>query len=104
MCVLAKHFHSHFCGEKIFLLYLLNGEKKKSQKEQRWQCIWESIQTLAKMKLFITFPESPCVTSVTAFLSQSVHIVTSQRILELLIRIPFFMNALENDTPLMSAY
>lgn len=102
MCVLGKHFHSLFRGEKIFCCTLLN--ERKSQKEQRLQCIWESIQTHAKMKLFITFPESPCVTSVTAFLSQSVHIVTSQRILELLIRIPFFMNALENDTPLISAY
>lgn len=104
MCVLAKHFHSHFCGENIFFVVFTEWRGKKSQKEQRWQCIWESIQTLAKMKLFITFPESPCVTSVTAFLSQSVHIVTSLRILELLIRIPFFMNALENDTPLISAY
>lgn len=102
MCA-RKAFSFTFLWRKDFFVVFTEW-RKKSQKEQRWQCIWESIQTLAKMKLFITFPESPCVTSVTAFLSQSVHIVTSQRILELLIRIPFFMNALENDTPLISAY
>lgn len=60
MCALAKHFHSHFCAEKIFLLYLLNGEEKNLKRNSDGNAFGNQFKLLLRWSYSLHFLNPLC--------------------------------------------